>query len=52
MLAYDIKLTDYYWGIKTKFNLSVGLKNLIDPTYPEVIWFPQGVYVITSFNSS
>jgi hypothetical protein len=40
MVAYDIKLTDYYWGVKTKFNLSIGLKNIIDSSYPKIIWFP------------
>ena len=52
MVAYDIKLTDYYWGVKTKFNLSIGLKNTINSNYPDIIWFPQGVYIITTFNSS
>lgn len=52
MVAYDIKLTDYYWGVKTKFNLSIGLKNNINKKYPDIIWFPQGVFLITSFNSS
>ena len=40
MVAYDIKLTDYYWGVKTKFNLSIGLKNTINSNYPDIIWFP------------
>ena len=52
LLAYDIQLTDYYWGVKTKFNLSVGLKNHINKNYPDIIWFPQGMYIITSFNTS
>lgn len=52
MVAYDIKLTDYYWGVKTKFNLSIGLRNNINPKYSDIIWFPQGVYIITTFNSS
>ena len=52
MVVNDIELTDYYWGVKTKFNLSVGLKNLIDARYPDIIWFPQGMYVISTFNSS
>ena len=52
MVAYDIKLTDYYWGVKTKFNLSIGLKNTINSNYPDIICFPQGVYIITTFNSS
>ena len=52
LVAYDIKVTDYYWGVKTKFTLSIGLKNNINSKYPDIIWFPQGVYIITSFNSS
>ena len=43
----DVKLNDFYWGLNTKFKLEVGLKNTIDPDYPEIIWFPQGVYIIT-----
>ena len=52
MVAEDVKLNDFYWGLNTKFKLEVGLKNTIDPDYPEIIWFPQGVYIITSFSSS
>jgi hypothetical protein len=52
MVAEDVKLNDFYWGLNTKFKLEVGLKNTIDPSYPEIIWFPQGVYIITSFSSS
>lgn len=52
LVAYDIKLTDYYWGVKTKFNLSIGLRNVINNEYPDIIWFPQGIFLITSFNSS
>ena len=52
MVAEDVKLNDFYWGLNTKFKLEVGLKNTIDPDYPEIIWFPQGIYIITSFSSS
>ena len=52
LTAYDIQLTDYYWGVKTKFNLSIGLRNYINLNYPDIIWFPQGIFIITSFNSS
>jgi hypothetical protein len=45
-------LVDYHWGIKSKFKLEVGLKNNIDFNYPDIIWFPQGIYVINSFNTS
>ena len=52
MVAKDLDINSFYWGLKNKFKLEVGIKNNIDPRYPEIIWFPQGLYVITSFNTS
>ena len=61
MVADDIEINDYYWGIKTKISLEIGLKNNLtnekyqpgqNSIYPEVVWFKQGIFVITSFNSS
>jgi hypothetical protein len=52
MVAQDFDYNDYYWGLNTKFKLEIGVENLIDPTYPEIIWFNQGIYLITSFNTS
>ena len=61
MIADEVEINDYYWGIKTKFSLEIGLKNNLadekykpgqDSIYPEIVWFKQGIFVITSFNSS
>lgn len=52
MVAQDFKYNDFYWGLNTKFKLEVGVENNIDPTYPKIIWFKQGIYLITSFNTS
>ena len=52
MVSQDINITDYYWGVKTKFKLEIGLKNKINKDYPDIIWYPQGIYVITTFNTS
>lgn len=52
MVAQDFDYNDYYWGLNTKFKLEVGLENLVDSTYPGIIWFNQGIYLITSFNTS
>jgi outer membrane receptor for ferrienterochelin and colicin len=52
LLAYNTKVTDYYWGLTNKFKLQVGVENLIDKRYPNIIWFNQGIYAITSFSSS
>lgn len=52
LVTQDFDFSDFYWGINTKFKLEIGVSNDIDDTYPDVIWFPQGIYVITSLNTS
>ena len=59
MISKNININDYYWGIKTKFKLEIGLSNNLtneyNPAlgvYPFVQWFAMGVYVIASFNAS
>lgn len=52
MVATDVKINDYYWGVKNKFTLEIGLKNEIDPKYPDIIWFKQGMFVIHSFKTT
>lgn len=52
MIAKDFDYRDYYWGLNTKFKLEIGVENLINSNYPEIIWFKQGIYVFTSFNTS
>ena len=44
--------SDYLWSMKTKFQLEIGVENTIDPRYQDIIWFPQGIYILTSFNVS
>lgn len=52
MIAKDFNWQNYYWGLNTKFKLEIGVENFIDFFYPEIIWFKQGIYVFTSFNTS
>ena len=52
LVAQDVNINEYYWGLNTKFELKVGLRNYIDPRYEDIIWFKQGIYLITSFNTS
>ena len=52
LVAKDLNINDFYWGVKSKFKLEVGLKNNINDNYPDIIWFPQGTYLITTFNTS
>ena len=46
------QFSDYYWGFNTKFKLEIGLENTINSNYPDIIWFPQGVFIITTFSVS
>lgn len=52
LVSKDINVHDFYWGLKNKFTLEVGLLNDINADYPDIIWFKQGVYVITAFSAS
>lgn len=53
LVAENVNITDYYWTLNSKFKVFIGLKNTIDTKkYPDIIWFPQGVYIITSFSTS
>ena len=52
IVAENFNYKDYLWGVKTKFKLEIGVRNFINPHYEDIIWFPQGIYVLTSFNVS
>ena len=52
MTTENVDINNFYWGLKTKVKIDIGLKNNIDDRYPDIIWFPQGVFVLSSFNTS
>lgn len=54
LVANNLDINDYYWGLKSKFKLEIGLKNTVGEPYEglDIIWFPQGTYAITSFNTA
>ena len=59
LVTENIDINEFYWGIKTKFKLEIGLKNNLtneyEPDgkfYPDIVWFKGGTYLITSFNTS
>ena len=60
LISDEIDINDYYWGIKTKFKLEIGLENNLtneyqsveNGIYPKIIWFPQGIFLISTFNTS
>lgn len=52
LVAQNLKINNYYWGLNTKFKLEVGVENTINLNYPKIIWFNQGIYILTTFNTS
>jgi hypothetical protein len=40
MVAKELNINEFYWGLYSKFKLEIGLKNFIDANYPDIIWFP------------
>ena len=52
LVANDLNINDFYWGTKTKFSLEIGVKNNINKEYPDIIWFPFGKFLISTFNTS
>lgn len=52
MVVKDEEKKDINWALETKFRLYCGLINEVDMKYPNLIWFPQGLFLITSFSKS
>lgn len=52
LVAGSVQVNEVDWALRTKFKLYVGLKNYIDTEkYDDILWFNQGIYIITSFSS-
>lgn len=52
LIAKDVNIKDFNWSLNTKFKLEIGLTNNINKNYPDIVWFKQGLFIITSFNTS
>lgn len=52
MVCKEFNIHEFYWGLKTKVEIWAGLENNINSNYPDIIWFKQGVFVLSSFNTS
>lgn len=52
LVSQQVNINDIYWGFSNRFKLYIGVLNTIDKKYDDIIWFPQGTFVINSFNSA
>lgn len=47
-----LNINNIYWGLSTRIKVEIGLENKFNPNYENIIWFPQGVFIITDFKTS
>ena len=52
LVAKDVNINQFYWGLTHKFKVEIGVVNTINPKYDHIIWFNEGKYIITNFNVS
>lgn len=52
LVTNNLNINDYYWGLKTKIKIEVGIENDLDPNFPEIIWFDMGVFILNTFKPS
>lgn len=52
LVAHELNINDYIWGLETKIQLYIGQDNKLNPEYPPIIWFKMGTFVLTTFNTS
>lgn len=53
LVTENVNINSYNWALNTRFRLEIGVKNNTALyTSNPIIWFPQGVYVITQFSAA
>jgi hypothetical protein len=52
LVTKELNINQFYWALNNKFKVEVGIRNWFNQQYPDIIWFPQGIYIITSFNTN
>ena len=50
MVAKDVDIHNFYWGIKTQFKLEIGLINTINSKYPDIIRETYGIVKRKNFD--
>lgn len=50
MVAKDVNINEFYWGLTHKIKIEIGVINTINPEYDDIVWFNQGIFIISTFN--
>jgi hypothetical protein len=53
LAVQDLNFNEFDWGLENKIKLEVGLENtVLNSVYPKILWFPQGIFYISSLSPS
>ena len=50
--AKNLNINNVYWALTTKVKIEIGLQNNVDKKYDDIIWFPQGIFILTDFKTT
>ena len=50
--AKNLNINNVYWGLTTKIKIEIGLENVVNDIYDDIIWFKQGIFILTDFKTS
>ena len=48
----NLNINSVYWGITTKVKIEIGLQNNINSNYNKIIWFKQGLFILSDFKTT
>ena len=50
----QMNINNIYWGLTSRIKIEIGIANtlLYFNQYPDIIWFPQGYFILTDFKTS
>ena len=40
LISQNLNIEEFYWGVRNKFKLEIGILNTINTDYEHIIWFP------------
>lgn len=61
LVASELNIHNFYWGLNTKFKLEIGVQNVVKEheeykeqyhLYPDICWFKMGTYIISTFTTN
>ena len=54
LTSKNLNINNVYWSLSTRIKIEIGLENVLKtyyPKYADIVWFPQGVYILTDFRT-